>query len=263
MFKFFLFLSAFCGSLSAYETLPFYKETDHFTLHCLQNDQNASDEILQVMENNYLRLVHDFKIDFSDKINIEIYPNIDTFQKRVGRPNSGGWFVAIANDKDITDLHKGIYMVSYNNPGPVHNKQSMLTAAVHEMTHFFVFQISTVDLPLWMHEGIACYEAHQFDTKSLNQILEVYYNKGIPSLALLAEYNSDTFYALGGYGFSYTLIKFIIQKWDFTTLLRLVKRYDCFEEILGITHDKFEVEWRAFVKKYYLSKSFNASVYDI
>lgn len=250
--------------LQAVEILPFYKETKHFSLYCKQTDRQASDEILQVLEKNYERLAHDFEIDFPNRVKIEIYPNIKTFQEKIGLPNSGDWRVAFANEKDQTNLSRGIYLVSFNNPGPAHNKQSIFIAAVHEMTHFFIFQKSHDKLPLWMHEGLACYEAHQFDVRSLNHMLEVaLYKEGIPSLALLSKYDSNSFYAAGGYSFSYTLIKFIIQKWDFKTLLRLVQEYNNFEKILGVSIEKFEAEWKEFVKQNYLTKPFNSPDFDI
>ncbi|MFW9879175.1 MAG: peptidase MA family metallohydrolase [Candidatus Thorarchaeota archaeon] len=263
MFKFLLLSLTLCISLYAHEQLPFYKETEHFKLYCMRGDQQASDEVLQVLENNYPRIACDFEDEISERINIEIYPNIEIFHEKMGCVESGDWFIARANEKDLPDLNRGIYMVSLNNPGPVHDKESMLIASVHEMTHFFVFKKATSDLPLWMHEGIACYEAGQFNTKSLNHMLHVVSHNGIPSLELLSKYNSEVFCNAGGYAFSYTLIKFIVQKWSFKTLLKLVQDYGNFEDIMGISFEEFESDWRKFISQHYLSKPFNYDVKNL
>ena len=91
-------------------------------------------------------------------------------------------------------------------------------------------------------------------------MLEIYHTKQIPSLALLSKYDSDVFCEVGGYSFSYTLIDFIIQKWGFKKVLALINNYDLFEDIFGITMEEFELEWREYIKRYYLSKPFNFDV---
>lgn len=217
-----------------------------------------------VLENTYPRITCDFETELGERINIVVYPNIQTFHESTGSPSRGDWFVALANDQGARPLlSRGIHMVSLNNPGTVHDKQSMLVAAIHELTHFFIFKKSNRDwrdLPQWIHEGLACYEAVQFNTKSLNHMLEVALTKGIPSLELLSEHNSDVFCNAGGYAFSYTLIQFIAQKWNFKTLLRLIQNYDRFEETMGITIEEFESEWKAFITQRYLSLPFNSDV---
>jgi len=260
MFKLLTFLVAISFSLCAQETLPFYKESDHFRLYCLENDQNASDEILNVLENNYARIANDFQDDLEGQVPIEIYPSIQAFHERMGRPNSGDWFVALANGKDLPHLKAGMYMVSLNNPGSVHNQNSVHLAAIHELTHFFIFKKAQGDLPPWMHEGVANYEAGKFGTKtadfmakSIHHMAEIWETKGIPTLSMLSTLDSDVFCEIGGYAFSYTLIEFVVQRWNFETLLKLIQRFDRFEEILGVTKESFESEWKEFVTDRYLS----------
>ena len=82
-------------------------------------------------------------------------------------------------------------------------------------------------------------------------------------LAILREHNSDAFCNAGGYAFSYTLIQFIVRKWNFNTVLRLIQNYDRFDEIMGITIKEFESEWRAFITQRYLSLPFNSDVKEL
>ena len=264
MLKILLSLLAVSFSLCAQDTLPFYKESDHFRLYCLENDQNASDEILNVLKNNYARIAGDFQDDLEGQLPIEIYPSIQAFHERMGRPNSGDWFVALSNGKDLPHLKAGMYMVSPGNPGSVHNQNSMHLAAIHELTHFFIFKKAQSDLPVWMHEGIANYEAGKFGTntadfkaKSIHHMAHVADTKGIPTLSMLSTPDSDVFCEIGGYAFSYTLIEFVVQKWDFETLLKLIQRFDRFEDIIGVTKESFESEWREFVTDRYLCLPIN------
>ena len=129
----------------------------------------------------------------------------------------------------------------------------MHLAAIHELTHFFIFKKAQNDLPLWMHEGIANYEAGMFGTKSIHHMAEIWETKGIPTLSMLSSLDSDVFCEIGGYAFSYTLIEFVVQRWNFETLLKLIQRFDRFEEILGVTKESFESEWKEFVTDRYLS----------
>ena len=198
-----------------------------------------------------------FRLLYSLKITLT-YPSIQAFHERMGA-NSGDWFVALSNGKDVPHLKAGMYMVSLNNPGSVHNQNSMYLAAIHELTHFFIFKKAQGDLPIWMHEGIANFEAGKFGTnkayfktKSIDHMAEIWETQGIPTLSMLSTLDSDVFCEIGGYAFSYTLIEFIVQRWNFETLLKLIQRFDRFEEILGVTQDSFEADWRAFVTERYL-----------
>lgn len=252
MIKFLISILAISFSLCAQDTLPFYKETKHFQLYCLEKDQGASDEILAVLENSYAQICKDFQSEPEGCIPIEIYPSVQDFHKKIGLPISDDWFVAFANEKDLPHLKAGMFMVSLNNPGSYHNQKSMCIVAVHELTHFFIFKKAESGLPLWMHEGLASFEAGMFDSKSINHMAYLSETQGIPSLSKLSEFDSKVFCALGGYSFSYTLVEFIVEKWDFETLLSLVQRFDRFEEILGTTKDTFESDWKEFVTQRYL-----------
>jgi RNA polymerase sigma-70 factor (ECF subfamily) len=260
MFKFLIVLLTVSFSLFSQDALPFYKETEHFRLYCLEGDQEASDETLTTLESNYNRVARDFNDELEKHIPIEIYPSIQAFHERMGRPQSGDWFIALANKKDLPHLKAGLYMVSLRNPGSVHNQNSMHLAAIHELTHFFIFKKAQSDLPGWMHEGVANYETVKFGTKtadfmakSIHHMAEIWETKGIPTLSMLSTLDSDVFCEIGGYAFSYTLIEFIVQRWNFETLLHLIQRFDRFEAILGVTKESFESEWKEFVTNRYLS----------
>ncbi|NGX52810.1 MAG: hypothetical protein KR126chlam5_01115 [Candidatus Anoxychlamydiales bacterium] len=119
--------------------LPFYKETTHFQAFCFEEDKETTDEILQVLEAFWNNWENDFSTInsnyfFSDeKISVFIYPNVETFHqfflKNTFAPN---WMIGWeGSDNQIS-------MVSANNPGPEHTKESILNLCKVCLSHIFL-----------------------------------------------------------------------------------------------------------------------------
>jgi hypothetical protein len=81
---------------------------------------------------------------------------------------------------------------------------------LHEFIHVAAYTINGdfSSIPRWLLEGIAYYEAQQFDDNQRKYLA----NKSIPSLSRMETANSYDFGEMRGYQLSYTNIEFMVKK---------------------------------------------------
>lgn len=115
-------------------------------------------------------------------------------------------------------------MVSPLNPGGVHSYDTLIKVAVHEFTHFIMKSITSsgVTFPVWLHEGVATYEARQ--TELLNDMGKWVKRNSIPSLSTLESPGSLEGLADNNlYPFSYTLVEYIINEYGIEKLNAFIR----------------------------------------
>ncbi|MFC1694077.1 hypothetical protein ACFL1R_11275 [Candidatus Latescibacterota bacterium] len=155
------------------------KASRHFTFIYLQQDSQAVSEMAEALETAYPRISTGLKINISP-ITVFVYPSLKSFHSIIPMKEVPDWVAGKAWGNNE------IHIVSLNNPGPVHNRKSISTIAVHEFAHCATAQISelTLDFPCWLTEGIALFFAGQFQNpKDFAYIREGNY----PSLGLLSD----------------------------------------------------------------------------
>ncbi|MFZ4192738.1 hypothetical protein ACOZB4_01805 [Paenibacillus sp. NPDC058898] len=141
----------------------------------------------------------------SQKVVIEIYPDLPTFHQAVGEADAPNWFMGTYEGHILN-------IVSPLNPGPEHTYQSILKSTVHLFTMWLINEINPT-APKWIRQGIGGYEAKQMSQDFINDSTEeTIRNLAIPSFD---ELNNDTwdFETMKGFQFSYMFVEFVFEQY--------------------------------------------------
>jgi hypothetical protein len=210
------------------------EETKHFILYCTDVDKSATAAIALQLENDYERITTHLNHQPLVKINVEIYPNLQSFHAAVGHQHGLEWFVGNASSGMLR-------MVTPLNPGSKHSFDSIMQTATHEFTHLIVDEITGLEIPDWLDEGIATYESGQQQTQFVVARTE-YDLPRIGDLNFESGIDTSTIYA-----FSYTIVEFIVKEFGYDHLVALTATAGNLEETLGMSEIEFEKVWHQFV----------------
>lgn len=188
------------------------RETEHFVFYCMDQDVKALDDLAEALEGCYERTTTDLGKAPSGKVKVNIYPDIDSFHNAMGRPNAPDWSVGEAKSG-------ALYMTSPLNPGPAHDYDGMLQIAVHEFVHIIINLFGNV--PSYLHEGVACYEAGQNRYETLSSFIAGQMDQmKVPSLSSLEKFNSSS---EGMYQYGPAFVDFIARNYGFDAVVALLE----------------------------------------
>lgn len=222
-------------------TLQICEETGHFILYCFEDDRAVSADLVSQLERHYEQITSHLSHEPKGKSVVEIYPDLQSFHLAVGRPNGPDWFVGKAESGKIK-------MVTPLNPGPEHTFEGILQVVIHEFTHLVVDTMTASEIPTWLDEGIALYEAEQ---SPVPQVVASQAETAFPNIADL-HFNSGTDTGIV-YAFSYTVVEFIVQEYGYDYLVKLVTAAGDFEAVFNLSETEFQQAWREFVMSEYVS----------
>lgn len=252
--------------------MALHHSSQHFDFYSTENDSKTLNNISKKLEKNYDRITEHLQTQFSKKIRVLIYPNIESFHKAIHKPNAPGWVVGTAAINELK-------MVSPLNPGKVHTYQSLMQVIVHELVHTAVLNMRThrglvglpewfnggfshlevsqigddmrrglVRLPKWLSEGYAFYEAEQM-TDDMREAAKLHSQKNAPpSWVELDKANTAEFGKIHGYTYSVLIIEFLVTTYGFEKLIELIKEPEDIEAIYGRTKENLEKLWLSYIK---------------
>ena len=216
----------------------YFQDMQNFTYTYYQEDEPIK-EINNKLQNYYEKILEKYGVQINRPIEIVIYPDIDSFHQGAKIPveNRSPGIVgsAVSSNK--------IAFVSPLNPGPVHNYQSIMKIAVHELVHIMTNKLNR-NVPVWLKEGVSLYEARQQNKSYLNQLIK---NDKIPSINKLEQ----NFYSNYGYTVSGTIVEYIVHNHGYEKLIRLIKSPKNFKGIFGLTKDDFFSNWKGYLYQTY------------
>lgn len=220
------------------------KETARFVVHYPKGHDAAAGNVLQVLEENYERIVENLQPAHHKPYSVRLYPDLKQFHRSINQPSSPSWVVGTAwGDSEIR-------MVSPRNPGPVHSYSSLIQVAVHEFTHCVTMRLaggkSNPQSYIWLWESIALYEAGQFrNPSSIAYMRDGSYPK---FLDVRNQVQNPEIYDMG-----YTVMEYLVETFGYETVRQLVQKGGSVQAALGLTDAEFYSEWYAFVRGKYLS----------
>ena len=212
------------------------KEMDHFIYTYYRNNEPI-DDINKILESNYNKILNKYGVNINRKINIEIFPSVDDFQKEYNLTNYSAGIVGTAVNT------RKIGIVSPLNPGPVHSYDSILKIAVHEFVHVSTNIINT-NIPIWLNEGISLFEAKQINPVHIKKLIKT---DKIPSISEL----ESNFYNNFGYAVSGTIVEYIVSDYSYERLVKLIKRPNDIQSVFGVKKSELSSNWKSFVIKKY------------
>ncbi len=198
------------------------KSTEHFIFLYSKIDTASIDIISKGLENNYEKILADFKIENLPITNVRIYPDLKSFHSGINFPDAPDQVMATAFGKN------DFRMVSPNYEGI--DTAMLMKHAVHEFTHCVHLNIVYApNNPRWLWEGVAMYEADWFlDPKEIDIIRA----KQFPKLSSL---NNGMEYMLG-----YVIIEAVKNIWGFDKVLDLIKKKGDVQAVLQLNENEFE-----------------------
>ena len=226
--------------------------TKHFLISYSGIFKDEAQSVADSLESNYNRVRTDLDDPHHEVIHVFIHPNQKDFNKGTGLLNS----TANGTSRGPNEFHV-IWTTWYNSVFP----DDPIKTAIHEFTHCVQLNILIKqaqkeltnegdfdkafeqkflnDYPQWFWEAICDYEAGVVNSVSVKYGM----SKGLT----LKELNkSNQIYNVG-----YTIIEFIVDRWDKGKLGELVVSYVDIEKVLSISETDFEKAWIDFVSEKY------------
>lgn len=217
--------------------LSFYKETEHFQAYCLEQDFTATEELLQDLEQYWIKWTQDlFNSPFHEKIKLNIFPDTQSYHCQIiGDSAAPDWKVCMFNYEN-----NSISIVSPSNPGTVHSKDSIIKCGRLCLGWFFVYQ--KYDLfPFWLAAGLSYYEAQIYSQELVYKyILNDNNEIDIPSLAKLEARGQPL--ERKDLIACYVFAKFLIDNWGMDKAFAVLDDYSSFETILGVSKEEFRIK---------------------
>lgn len=212
------------------------KNNKNFTFFSADCDIQSLDLIEQTLESEFPRISGDLGNPQADnKITVQIFPDLTSFHSAIGIDNPQPWMIG--------DARPGlIRIVSPLNPGPKHSAESILQCATHEMAHVLTFFIN-FEIPLWLSEGIATWEARQKERMDI--VYKHLDHNNMPTFDDLNEFPCS--YDI--YPFSYSIVEFLKATYGFSRILELVADSSSLEKTLGKTLSDIREDWIEYLKK--------------
>ncbi|KGP80644.1 MULTISPECIES: RNA polymerase sigma factor [unclassified Paenibacillus] len=197
-------------------------------------------DLFDELNNSVERVSAKYKHHPSQKVVIEIYPDLPTFHQAVGETDAPNWFMGTYEGRILK-------IVSPLNPGPEHTYQSILKGTVHLFAMWLISDINPA-APKWIRQGIGGYEAKQMSQDFIKGSTEdSIRNQTIPSFD---ELNNDTwdFETMKGFQFSYMMVEFVVERYGIEALNKLIRNPQDFEGIFQCTKSELYKLWVEYIK---------------
>jgi len=219
--------------------------------HDPRQDEAFINYTLRSLQEAYQKLSTDMTYQPEHKIVVKLYPGLKAFHRAASTPE---WFRGgVASAKD--------YKVLLATPRKQVNIDKFPQVIIHELTHVFTNLTTYGKHPAWIHEGLALYEAGQWDEKK-----EMALRQAVSEDKLFELYELDKpFTRLKqpgqirlAYAQSYAVVEYIMDNYGKDKLLDVLKAFsrgrdfdEAAPEVFGLDSKTFEENWREDLKRKY------------
>lgn len=221
-------------------------ETQHFIINYSEMDIPCIDKVSDVLEANYNKVTNNLKQQLQEKLTVELHGDLNQMHIALGLPDAPDWI------RGGLGIGK-IIIASPLNPPPGSGFNNVVNTAVHEFVHIIIREIN-VDIPRWLDEGIASYEAKDNDENWIkNTVSRGLENNTIPSFNDLdTGEDFQAFFKKDGYQYSYTIVESIVNTFGYDKLYNLIKSPDNFIKVFGMAENELQNKWIEYIKKNYI-----------
>lgn len=206
--------------------LPLQIGTLHFRLHYSSATANRIASYASALEGSWARITGHLGQPDPGLIEGQFHPDAASFTAATGYHSTGS----------VDGPHRfHIVAVPY---APA--------VAVHEFTHNVTLHLNPAagNNPVWLWEAVAVYEADQFVLPSSVSYLAA---RQFPTLAQLNDRSGP--YSI--YDVGYTLMQFIVERWDWPGVRSLITMDGDVTRAFGLSTADFERDWRDFMVRRY------------
>ncbi|WP_127529322.1 RNA polymerase sigma factor [Paenibacillus kobensis] len=197
-------------------------------------------DLFEELKNNVDRILATYRHRPSQKIAIEIYPDLSTFHQAIGEPDAPDWFMG-------TYEHNKIKIVSPLNPGPEHTYKSVLRHTIGLFTMWLVKDINPL-APKWLTHGLSGHEAKQMSEDYIQySTSEAIRNDAVPSFQALTDDTWD-FEKIGGYGFSNLIVEYLLHTFSSDALNKFIRNATDFQGAFQLSEAELHAKWVQYLK---------------
>jgi hypothetical protein len=227
----------------AYETL----ETMHFKVRYEPGDRAAAEDVATALEACYDRITHDLGFKPEGKTLVELYTTPRLYEQ-YEKPAS--WAIG-------GKIYPEENMMVFPSPSAwgkanIHRYEDLWHVMPHEYTHLLLRRHS---LPMWLDEGIAVYEAGQWNEGYQRLLGEALEEAGLLPLRELEDFNAFVENGALSYAESYTAIAYMKDAHGDQALRELLRGVasglgfeDALQAATGKNMDEFEEEWLRYLE---------------
>ncbi|MBN2374007.1 hypothetical protein JXL19_09500 [bacterium] len=232
------------------------RSTPHFCLFYQKSDHLLADYIMEKAEEDYKRIVEHIGINPEITAKVYLAPDLNTYiaLQPEGR-NTPEWSIGVFYPEQSLILLLSPKARKIGHP-------DLRQIMAHELTHFIMHTIrreKDVDLPAWLHEGLAMYEARQWDWRCRTVMAQTSLGRSfIPLLSLAKGFPAEKDLADRAYAQSISVITYIINKYGPSALNGIIKNLvdghttqEAFENVLGVSIEDFEKQWHVYLRMRY------------
>ncbi|WP_246132354.1 extracellular solute-binding protein [Paenibacillus hemerocallicola] len=208
--------------------------------------QKVTDDFTAILRQNFRRIT---ALNFTPhtKIAYEIYPDRESMVPEYPSNKSIGNFGKLNVVKIVSPLNPE---VDYRNTV----RQSL---ALYSMA---LTKQSNPQTPLFLVYGIGGYVGQGLTREHVrSRITSRYRQRELPSITYLRVADWLKFSEIGGFDLCYTLIDFIVTRYSWDALHRLLRDASNLESIFGRAPDQFEAEWKQFLMEQYMEEACDSS----
>jgi hypothetical protein len=222
-------------------------EAGAVSLWWYDGDEAFANSLLTAATKSLDQLAKDTGVKPKDKVRILIYGSQNDLLKALG-PSAQDWTGGVSFSA------QGIVAI---DAAPTTAGRSFAARAVpHELTHVVVHQATDNpygDIPQWLDEGLAMYHEGSLEGTYQSQLDQaVKKNKLLSLKTISSNFPADSDQATLSYAESYSVVKFIFDKYGKDKMADLLKvfadgsTYDgALQKALGTTTNELDKEWRA------------------
>lgn len=227
----------------------------HFILFYREADHRLADYLMERAEVDYKRIVEDIGIDPEIDVRIYLAPDKQTYLTLQPEGEK-------THDWSIGAFYPSRNLILLLSPKAQKGHPDLHEILAHELTHFVLHTITRkkgVHLPTWLHEGLALYEARQWNWHYRTVMAQASLSKAfLPLSSLSRGFPAQKRLADRAYAQSISLIAYIINKYGQGALRDIIRNLvegnptdTSFYNALGIDIEVFEKKWHAYLRRSY------------
>jgi hypothetical protein len=187
----------------------------------------------------YKRIFEDFNLIKNQTCTIYIWENYEEFLNE--------------QERKMGAKHLGVqgYIFSRNDIA-LYNNNRIIENAEHEFVHIASSYLNERfgNNPRWLWESVAIYEAGEFnEPKNIDYLRNGNFSTISELNGMVNAIVPNKIYQTG-----YLLSEFIINEWNRSTYLKLIKSSGNINLTLKVSEQEFERKWKLYISKKYLNK---------
>jgi len=197
-------------------------------------------DLFEELNGQVERIFTTFRHRPSQKVIIEIYPDLPTFHQAMGEPDAPDWFMGTYEGNKIQ-------IVSPLSPGPEHTYQSIIRHTLSLFTMWLLKDINPL-VPKWLTHGLGGHEAKQMSQEYIQySTSEAIRNNTVPSFQALTDDSWD-FEKIGGFAFSHLIAEYLLRTYSFDALNKFIRDATDFEGAFQVSEAELHARWVQYLK---------------